>query len=240
MSASDQPAIDAAAPDNAPTLPVPATDLATAATRLRPDLVRTKALNRLLEEGWTYQDDAELVIHFDPRSKGRGKKPPRAYTTTRDTCTCPGALIRGGCYHPLAWQIVNEALCPTTTLQCTLPSALFVPLCRLALASGADHLTFTADSGRATLTLGAPNVATGALTVTMTTPVLLTLAQQLRPADLTRVVETLVRVLPPEGGDVVLDLSPGSLLVMAGSADAPLFLDGLDTWPITPPNERSA
>ena len=113
-------------------------------------------------------------------------------------------------------------------------------LCRLALAGGADHLTLTADSGSATLTLGAPNVATGALTVTMTTPVLLTLAQQLRPADLTRVVETLVRVLPPEGDDLVLDLSPGSLLVMAGSADAPLFLDGLDTWPITPPNERSA
>jgi hypothetical protein len=228
------------AADQPPSLPVPAADLEAAAARLRPDPALSKALTRLLDGGWTYQDDNELVVRFDPRSKGRGRKPPRAYTTTRDTCTCPGAIIRGGCYHPLAWQIVNEALLPTTTLQCTLPSALFVSLCRLALATGTEHVTLTADSAGGTLTLGVPNVATGALSVTMITPVLLTLVQQLRAADLTRVVEALVRVLPPEGDALVLDLSAGSLLVLAGPADAPVFLDGLDTRPIDSPAEPSA
>ena len=113
VSVDDEPGSELAsdAPDSP--LPVPAADLAAAATRLRPDLALQKALTRLLDGGWTYQDDDELVIRFDPRSKGRGKQAPGSYTTKRDSCTCPGAIIRGGCYHPVAWQIVNEARMPT-------------------------------------------------------------------------------------------------------------------------------
>jgi hypothetical protein len=243
VSTSDQPAAVAADPDDESSpLPVPGAALEAAATRLRPDPAITKALTRLLDGGWTYRDDDpdDLVIRFDPRSKGRGKKPPRTYITKRDSCTCPGAIIRGGCYHPLAWQIVNEALLPTTTIQCSLSAALFVPLCRLALSSGADHVTFTADSGRGTLTLGAPDLATGTIHVAMATTVLLTITQQLRATDLTRVIDALADALPPGGAHLTLDFSAESLLIIAGTADAPLFLDGLDTLPIAAPTAPSA
>jgi hypothetical protein len=240
VSECDMPAIDAACPDDeAISLPVPAAALEAAATRLRPDPAISKALKRLLNGGWTYQDDDELVIRFDPRSKGRGKKAPSAYTTKRDSCTCPGAIIRGGCYHPVAWQIVNEALIPTTTIQCSLPTAMFVPLCRLALSGGAEHVTLTADSGRGTLTLRAADVATGTIGVAMVTPVLLTIAQHLRASDLTRVVDALAGVAPPEGDHLTLDLSAASLLVIAGTEDAPVFVDGLDTLPSDRPAESS-
>ena len=241
VSARDLPALDAACPDNeATSLPVPAAALDAAATRLRPDPAITRALKRLLDGGWTYQDDDELVIRFDPRSKGRGKKAPSSYTTRRDSCTCPGAIIRAGCYHPVAWQIVNEALMPTTAIQCSLPSAMFLPLCLLALSGGADRVTLTADSGRGTLTLGTPDVAIGTIGVEMATPVLLTIEQQLWATDLTRVVDALAGALPPDGDHLMLDLSDGSLLVIAGSEDAPVFLDGLDTLPIAVHNEPSA
>ncbi len=239
VSESDLPAIDAACPgDEITSLPVPAADLEAAATRLRPDPAITRALKRLLDGGWTYQDDDELVIRFDPRSRGRGKKVPSSYTTKRDSCTCPGAIIRGGCYHPVAWQIVNEALMPTTTIQCSLPSAMFLPLCLLALSGGADHVTLTADSGRGTLTLGEPGVATGTIGVEMATPVLLTIERQLRAADLTRVVDALAGLLPSEGDQLMLDLSDGSLLIVAGTEDAPVFVDGLETLQINMHNDR--
>ena len=231
-----EPASDA--PDCA--LPVPAADLEAAVTRLRPDPALQKALKRLLDGGWTYQDDDELVIRFDPRSKGRGKKAPSSYTTKHDSCTCPGAIIRGGCYHPVAWQIVNEALMPTTGIQCSLPSAMFLPLCVLALSSGADRVTLSADSGRGTLTLGASDVVTGTISVEMATPVLLTIEQLLRAADLTRVLDALAGVLPPEGDHLTLDLSDGSLLIVAGTEVAPVFVDGLDTLPINVHDERHA
>ena len=220
-------------PDVVAALPVPATDLEAAAARLRPDPAITKALKRLLEGGWAIQDDDELVIRFDPRLKGRGKKAPRSYTTKRDSCTCPGAIIRGGCYHPLAWQIVNEAILPTTSIQASVPSAMFVPLCLLALASGADHVILTADGGRGTLTLEAPDVAVGTIWIDLATPVLLTIQQQLRATDFRRVIDTLVGALPPEGDQLMLDLSDGSLLIVAGAEDASVFVDGLDTQPRT-------
>ena len=227
LSTSDEPATTAAA-------------LEAAATRLRPDPAITKALTRLLDGGWTYQDDDELVIRFDPRSKGRGKKTPSSYTTKRDSCTCPGAIIRGGCYHPIAWQIVKEALMPTTAIQCFLPSAMFLPLCLLALSSGADRVTLIADSGRGTLMLGVPDVAMGTISVEMASPVLLTIEQELRAPDLTRVIDALADALPPEGDHLTLDLSHGSLLVIAGTEDAPVFLDGLDTLPVDAHTEPSA
>ncbi len=240
VSVDDEPGSEPAsdAPDSP--LPVPAADLEAAATRLRPDLALQKALTRLLDGGWTYQDADELVIRFDPRSKGRGKQAPGSYTTKRDSCTCPGATIRGGCYHPVAWQIVNEARMPTTTIQCSLPSALFLPLCLLALSSGAEYVTLTADSGGGTLTVGDPGVATGTIRVEMAAPVLLTIEQQLRASDLTRVVDALAGALPSEGDHLTLDLSDGSLLVIAGAEDAPIFVDGLDTLPIDSHNELSA
>ena len=232
VSVGDEPAGSpaSATPDSA--LPVPAADLEAAVTRLRPDPALQKALKRLLDGGWAYQDDDELVIRFDPRSKGRGKKAPASYTTKHDSCTCPGAIIRGGCYHPVAWQIVNEARIPTTTIQCSLPSAMFLPLCLLALSGGAAYVTLTADSGRGTLTLQAPGMATGTISVAMATPVLLTIEQQLRAADLKRVVDALAGVLPAEGDHLLLDLSDGSLRIVAGTEDAPVFVDGLDTLPI--------
>ncbi len=240
VSLGDEPVGELASDAPDPTPPVPAADLEAAASRLRPDPAITKALKRLLEGGWTYQDDDELVVRFDPRSKGRGKKAPSSYTTKRDSCTCPGAIIRGGCYHPVAWQIVTEALLPTTAIQCSLPSAMFLPLCLLALAGGADNVTLTADSGRGTLTLRAADVATGTIGVEMDTPVLLTIEQQLRAADLKRVVNALAGMLPPEGDHLMLDLSAESLLVIAGTDDAPVFMDGLDTLPIDAHSAPSA
>ncbi len=234
VSESDMPATDSIVPDDeSASLPVPAADLEAAATRLRPDPAITKALKRLREGGWAYQDDDELVIRFDPRSKGRGKKAPNSYTTKHDSCTCPGAIIRGGCYHPLAWQIVSEAIFPTTSIQASLPSAVFVPLCRLALPSGADDVILTADSGRGTLTLEAPDLAVGTIWIDLATPVLLTLEQQLRATDLRRVIDALVGALRPEGDQLMLDLSDGSLLIVAGAEDAPVYVDGLDTQPLT-------
>ncbi len=237
VSESDMLAIDSIVPDDeAASLPVPAADLEAAAARLRPDPAITKALKRLLEGDWTARTDDEtdeLVITFDPRSKGKGKKRPSSYTTKHDSCTCPGAIIRGGCYHPLAWQIVSEAIFPTTSIQASLPSAVFVPLCLLALASDADHVILAADSGRGTLTLEAPDVAVGTIWIDLATPVLLTLQQQLRATDLRRVIDALVGALPPEGDQLMLNLSDGSLLIVAGAEDAPVYVDGLDTQPLT-------
>ena len=237
VSPSDMLATDNTIPDDASaSLPVPAADLEAAATRLRPDPAITKALKRLLEGGWTSRNDddtGELVIMFDPRSKGKGKKRPSSYTTKQDSCTCPGAIIRGGCYHPVAWQIVNEALIPTTTIQCTLPSALFLPLCLLAVAGSAEHVTLSAESARGTLTLAATDVATGTVGVELATSVLLTIEQQLRTVDLKRMIDALAGALPPEGDQIMLDLSPESLLIIGGTEDVPVFVDGLDTLPTT-------
>ena len=237
VSESNMPAIDSIVPNGeSASLPIPAAVLQAAATRLRPDPAITKALKRLLEGGWTSRTDDdtdELVITFDPRSKGKGKKRPSSYTTKHDSCTCPGAIIRGGCYHPLAWQIISEAILPTTSIQASLPSAMFVPLCRLALASGADHVILTADSGRGMLTLKAPDLAVGTIWIDLATPVLLTIEQQLRATDLRRVIDALVGALPPEGDQLMLDLSDGSLLVVAGAEDTPVYVDGLDTQPLT-------
>ena len=238
--ASDEPPVTTGDHDELTSLPVPAADLEAAATRLRPDPAITKALKRLLDGGWTYQDEAELVIRFDPRSKGRGKKPPSSYTTRRDSCTCPGAMIRGGCYHPVAWQVVNEALAPTTSIQCALPSAMFLPLCLLALSGGTDDVILGADSGRGALTLRAPNVVTGTVIVEMATPVLLAIEQQVRATDLKRLIDALAGALSPEGAPMMLDLNIGSLLIMAGAEDAPLFVDGLETLPIDEPDAISA
>ena len=241
VSESDMPTTDNIVPDDeAAALPVPAADLEAATTRLRPDPAITKALKRLREGGWAYQDDDELVIRFDPRLKGRGKKAPSSYTTKRDSCTCPGAISRGGCYHPLAWQIVNEAILPTTSIQASVPSAMFVPLCLLALASGADRVTLTADSGRGILTLGAPNLAMGTISVELTTSVLLIIEQQVRATDLRRVIDALVGALRPEGDQLTLDLGDGSLLIVAGAEDASVFVDGIDTLPSNVHDERPA
>ena len=231
----DSAGMSANAGDEAASLPVPAVELAAAATRLRPDPAITKALKRLLEGGWIYQDEEELVIRFEPRSKGRGKKRPSSYTTTRDSCTCPGAIIRGGCYHPIAWQIVTEAVVPTTSIQCALPATMFLPLCLLGLSSGTDQVTLGADSGQRTLTLTVPNIVTSTLTIEMTTPILLRIKQQVRATDLKRIVEALAGALFPEGEQVMLEFSVASLLVIAGAEDAPIFVDGLDALPMDSP-----
>jgi hypothetical protein len=85
--------------DHAPhvLLPVSVAALEAAATRLRPDPAIHKALKRLLEGGWSCHENDTLVITFDPRSRGRSGKLARPYTTTATSCTCPGAVIRGGC-----------------------------------------------------------------------------------------------------------------------------------------------
>ena len=231
--ASDPPETDTATPDDEPdtALPVPAAELEAAATRLRPDPAIRKARTRLLEGDWSYQDDDALVIRFAPRSKGRTGKPSKPYTTTRDSCTCPGAMIRGGCYHPIAWEIVNEALSPTTTIQCHVPSAVFLPLCLLALSAGAEQVTLSAESARGSITFGTDG-ATGTVSVELTTPVLLTIEQQVCAADLKRVVDALAGALPPAGDQLLLDISDGSVLFMAGPEAAPSFFDGLDTLPL--------
>ncbi len=236
-SESDTSAIDSTRlDDKSASLPIPAAELQAAATRLRSDPASTKAVKRLLEGGWTARNDddiGELVITFDPRSKAKGKKRPSAYTTKQDSCTCPGAIIRGGCYHPVAWQIVNEALSPTTAIQCTLPSALFLPLCLLAIAGGAEDVTLSAESARGTLTLAAPGLATGTVSVELATSVLLTIEQRLRTTDLKRMIDALASALPPEGDQIMLDLSPESLLIIGGTEDVPVFVDGLDILPNT-------
>ena len=109
---------------------------------------------------------------------------------------------------------------------------MFVPLCLLALASDADHVILTADSGRGTLTLEAPDLAVGTIRIDLATPVLLTIQRQLRATDLRRVIDALIGALPPEGDQLMLDLSDGSLLVVAGAEDAPVYVDGLDTQPL--------
>jgi len=212
------------------TMAVPPAELEGAAARLRPDPALKKALARLLEGGWSYidHDETGLLVRFDPRSKGRGKKRQTVYTTNEDSCTCPGAAIRGACYHPLAWQIVSEALNPTTSLQVCVPYATLLPLCRLALSSGAEYVTLTADSLHTTITLGVTNCVTGTIHVEMTTAVLLTIEQRLRAADLRRVIDALSEAVSPDLDLVVLDLAPTSLVLMAGSADDPLFFDGID------------
>ena len=87
VSLADEPvgAHASEAPDS--TLPVPAADLEAAVTRLRPDPALQKALKCLRDGGWAYQDDDELVIRFDPRSKGRGKHAPGSYTPKHDSFT---------------------------------------------------------------------------------------------------------------------------------------------------------
>ena len=211
-------------------LPVPPAALEAAAARLRPDAALKKALARLLEGGWSYTDHDEtgLLIRFDPRSKGRGTKRPAVYTTNEESCTCPGAAIRGACYHPLAWQIVSEARMPTTSLQVSVPYATLLPLCRLALSSGAEHVTLTADSLHTTITLGVTDCVTGTIHVEMRTAVLLTIEQHLHAADLRRVIDALPDAVAPDLDLVVLDLAPTSLVLMAGPADAPQFFDGID------------
>ncbi len=218
--------------DHTASLPIPAADLSAAAARLRPDPAITRALKRLLEGGWTYQDADELVLRFDPRSKGRGKKAPSTYTTRHDSCTCPGAIIRGGCYHPVAWQVVNEALVPTTAIQCMLHSATFLPLGLLALSAGTDQVALRADSGPGALTITASDQVTVTVTVEMVTPVLLRIEQSIHAADLKRIIDALAGALPPEGAPLLLDLNAGSLLIIAGTEDAPVFVDGLDTLPL--------
>ncbi len=238
VSVGDEPASETASDELAPTqLPVPAAELRAAAARLRPDPAIHKALKRLLEGGWSYQDDDSLVVTFDPRSKGRKGKPARPYTTTADSCTCPGAIIRGGCYHPVAWQVVNEARVPTTSIQYVLPSTMFLPLCLLALSAGTDQVILRADSGRGTLTLAAPQVVTGTISVEIATPVLLTIEQQVRATDLTRVIDALACALPSQGEQLLLEINTGSLLIIAGTEDTPMFVDGLDTLPMDQQND---
>ena len=163
------------------------------------------------------------------------------WTPTRTSYrTILGHYLEGLSRRSIAWQIVNEALTPTTAIRCSLPSAIFLPLCLLALSSGADRVTLTADSGRGTFTLGVPDVAMGTIGVDMATPVLLTIELLLRAADLKRVIDALAGVLPPEGDQLMLDLSDGSLLIVAGAEDAPVWVDGLDTLPIDGDNDRSA
>lgn len=216
-------------------LPVPMVDLEAAATRLRPDPALHKALKRLLEGGWSYQNDQSLVITFEPRSKGRKGKQAKPYTTTGDHCTCPGAIIRGGCYHPLAWQIVNETLVPTTAIQCMLPSAIFLRLCWFALSTDMDHIILRADSGSDTLTLAVPQMVTGSIIVDTATPVILVIEQQVRAMDLKRVVDALADALPPQGELLLLEVDIGTLMIVAGTEDTPTFVDGLILLPMDAP-----
>lgn len=213
-------------------LTIPVAALEAAAARLRPDPAIHKALKRLLEGGWSCHEDDALTITFDPRSRGRKGKPAKPYTTTAESCTCPGAVIRGGCYHPIAWLIVNEARTPTTSLQCVLPSAMFLPLALLVLSCETDVIVLSADSGSRTLTLRSSLCATAAITVEMATPVLLVIEQQLRAADLKRVIDGLVDVLPPQGDQLLLEVDIGTLMLVAGTEDTPTFVDGLTLLPM--------
>ena len=217
-------------PELAITMSIPRVELEGAATRLRSDPALEKALARLLEGGWSYTDDedAGLAVRFDPRSKGRGKKAPSAYTTRENSCTCPGAAIRGACYHPLAWQIVSEALHPTTSLQLTVPYAVLIPLCLMVLSSGAEQVVLTAETEHTTMTLSVTGCVTGTIHVEMTCAVLLTIEHHLRAADLRRVIDAIVAAVPPDLDAVLLDLAPTSCVLMAGPADDPLFFDGVD------------
>jgi len=219
--------------ERAITIPVPPADLEIAAARLRSGPALTKALRRLLEGGWSYtdQDDGGLLLRFEPRSKGRGKKTPSTYTIRQDSCTCPGAAIRGACYHPLAWQIVNEALTPTTSLEALVPYATWLPLCLLALSAGAEHVTLIADSDHGTITLEVQDCITSTIHVEMTTAALLTIEQRWRAPDLKRVIDALAETVPPDLGNVTLEIMRTSLVMMAGSADALLFCDGIDALP---------
>ncbi len=143
-------------------LPVPMVDLEAAATRLRPDPALHKALKRLLEGGWSYQNDQSLVITFEPRSKGRKGKQAKPYTTTGDNCTCPGAIIRGGCYHPLAWQIVNETRgADDGDSMCVAVGNVPAGCCWFAVDATWTMIILCADSGSGTLTLAVPQIVTG-------------------------------------------------------------------------------
>jgi len=222
-------------------IPVPPADLETAATRLRSDPALKKALGRLREGGWSYtdQDDGGLLLRFEPRSKGRGKKTPSTYTTRQDSCTCPGATIRGACYHPLAWQLVNEALTPTTSLEAHVPYATFLPLCLLALSAGTEYVTLMAESEKATITLAAQDYITSTIHVEMMTVALLTIEQRLRAADLKRVIDALAVTVPPDLATITLDITCTSLVIMAGSAAEMLFFDGIDALPALDHDEQT-
>ena len=237
-----EPDIERTPPDELDiTIPVPPAELETAAARLRSDPALKKALGRLLDGGWTYtdQDNSGLLLRFEPRSKGRGKKTPSTYTTRQDSCTCPGAVIRGACYHPLAWQIVNEALTPTTSLEAHVPYAMWLPLCLLALSAGTEHVMFIADSDHGTITLQVQDCITSTIHVEMPTVALLTIAQRWRAADLKRVIDALAEAVPPDLSTVTLDIARTSLVIMAGAADELLFFDGIDALPALDNDEQT-
>jgi hypothetical protein len=216
-------------------LPIPVAALEAAAARLRPDPAIHKALKRLLEGSWTCHEDDALTITFDPRSRGHKGKVAKPYTTTAESCTCPGAVIRGGCYHPVAWLIVNEARTPTTSLQCALPSAMFLPLALLMLSCGTQVVTVCADSGSRTLTLRSSPSATVTIAVEMATSVLLVIEQQLHAADLKRVIDGLADALPPQGDQLLLEVDTSTLMIVAGTEDTPTFVDGLTLLPMDVP-----
>jgi hypothetical protein len=224
------------------TIPVPPADLEAAAARLRSDPALKKALGRLLEGGWSYidQDDGALLLRFEPRSKGRGKKTPSTYTTSQDGCTCPGAIIRGACYHPLAWHIVNEALTPTTSLEAHVPYATLLPLCLLALSAGTEHVTLMAESDHGTITLAAQDWITSTIHVEMSTLALLRIEHRWRSTDLKRVIDALAATVPPDLPTVTLDIARTSLVIMASSADELLFFDGIDALPALDHDEQTA
>jgi hypothetical protein len=226
-----------AVPSDDPTpmpLPVLAAELEAAAVRLRPDPAVDKALKRLLQGGWNYGEDDALVITFAPRSRGRKGKPAKPYLTTAHSCTCLGAAVRGGCYHLIAWQIVNEARTPTTSLECALPSATFLPLCLLALSRETDVVTLCVNSGGGTLSVRS-SIATATIAVEIATPVLLHIEQQVRAAELQQIIDKLLEALPFLGEEMVLEIDANTLLVIAGTVDAPTFVDGLTFLPTDKP-----
>ena len=221
------------------TLPIASAELEAAAARLRPDPAIHKALTRLLEGNWSYQTDTGLVVTFDARSRGRKGKPARPYTTTLDSCTCPGAIIRGSCYHQVAWQIVNESLAPTVAFHCTLHSTLFVPLTLLALAANTDRIMLTADSEHGTLTFAVPHHVTATINVDVPSPVRLCIDQHICATDLLRIIDGLQDALSPDGDDLLLEIDGDALMLIAGAVDEPVFVDGLIALPTNAPHDDS-
>lgn len=224
--------------------PIDAQRLTAAAARLRPlwtpDQL-TNALRKLMQPDWTYivGDDLyladTLILTLPPSAAtARSGKVRKPYQVTAQSCTCPGAVIRGrGCYHPACHAIVAEALEPATSIRGTISQRAFIHLVAFVLTADAPLLRLTVDSGLNRLLLGTDG-ATGSLALDLPTSqrAALRITATLTRSALQTLTESL-DVAPTSTGDrLELEVDSTMLTAYIQEDDSIPWIDGTNLSPL--------